>query len=493
MEESTRSQLRKILEGISIKFTGTLLSRIVGFATTLLLTNYLTTGQYGTYAYALGLLALVGPLKQFGAINSLKKLVPKYEGEPHEQRLVVDISVSTTFLGNVLISIILFYFAPLVNSITVNEPLFVPVFRIVVAVHMFESFRRTIQGSLLGFKKPIPSNVIDGFAYPVIKITAVTVSILLSLTIIEIMGSLLLGSIIGFLVSLYAYQQVVPVGIGFRLPRFEKISREYYDFAGTILFNRLGNTLFTKIDIVVLGFFVSSSLVGVYRVSWLLSSVIYLPVIGAGQVFPAIISQYNEADKKDELRSVYDVVSRWTFSLSLILLLGALIYSDQLLALFGEEYKQGGQILMIIAIAQFIGSWAGTSGQVLLMHGHQRLQTAQLWVFGGVNLILNILLIPRFGAIGAVTAMFIGYVSLNIAQVAEVWYLEGLLPVSKPFLKPAAAGTVAGGAMVFAQNLLSGTVLLFVGGGTGVLVFLVTLILLGIEEIDKELIRSVTG
>lgn len=493
MSESTRSQLYKIFEGISVMFAGTLFSRVLGFATTLLLTNYLTTNQFGVYAYGLGLLAVVGPLKQFGARNSLKKLVGKHAGDPTSQRRIIDTSVSMTFIGNVIVSGAIFYFAPLINSLTLNTTLFPAVLRILVIVHMFESLRRTVTGALLGFKKPVPSNIVDNFAYPVIKILAVAISVILGLTIFGIIGALLAGSIGGLLLLLYVYLKEAPVGLGFELPSLNERVREYYDFASTIMFNDVGNTLFTKADILILGFFVSSNLIGIYRVSWLLSTVIYLPISGAGQVFPTIISQYNEQGKKDELRSVFNVVSRWTFSLSLVLLLGALIYPNELLALFGEDYTQGSQILIIIAVAQFIGSWVGTCGQVLLMHGHQRLQTAQLWLFGLLNVALNLMLIPRFGPVGAVIAMFVGYVSLNIVQVIEVWYLEDLLPISKSFLKPIIAGMVAGGVMLFSHNLLSGTVLLFVGGGIGSAIFVVSLFLLGIEETDKTVMKSITS
>lgn len=493
MGESTQSLLRTVFEGVSIKFVGTLFSRVVGFATTLLLTNHLTTDQYGIFAYALGLLMFIGPLKLFGSRGALKKLIPKYADSPETQRSILDVSITTTFIGNVLVHAVLFYFAPHISAATVNDPLLVGVFRILVVVSIFESLRKTLTGSLLGFKQPVVSNTIDNLVYPVIRATATALPIVLGLTIFAIAGSILIGSILGLLIALFWYLRVAPVGLGFSLPSLDEKYREYYDFATTITVLDFGNRLFSNADIVILGLFVSSELIGIYRISFLLSTVIYLPVSGIGQVFPSIVSQYYEEDNKEELQTVFKTVSRWSFSLSLVLLLGALTYSNELLALFGESYSRGSQILIIIGVAQFIGSWVGTCGQVLVMHGHQRLATAQTWLFGLVNVGLNLLLIPRLGVLGAVIAMFIGFVTLNLTQVAEVWYLENMLPISVALYKPTVAGSIAGAVMLLMKNLLSGVLLVFIGGSVGVVVFFLMLILLGIEETDKRLFRSFTA
>lgn len=79
---------------------------------------------------------------------------------------------------------------------------------------------------------------------------------------------------------------------------------------------------------------------------------------------------------------------------------------------------------------------------------------------------------------------------INVLTVLEVWYTEGLFPYSQEFLKPLLAGGIAGVTMYLLSGVFSGYVLLVVGGGCGTLVFVLTLLYLGIEQDDKEFFKE---
>ncbi|MCK5614832.1 polysaccharide biosynthesis C-terminal domain-containing protein, partial [Candidatus Pacearchaeota archaeon] len=63
----------------------------------------------------------------------------------------------------------------------------------------------------------------------------------------------------------------------------------------------------------------------------------------------------------------------------------------------------------------------------------------------GLNLILNIILIPIWGITGAATASLISYFAANIFNSAKLFQLSGIHPFTKSYLKPilASGGIIA--------------------------------------------------
>ncbi|HMG66755.1 MAG TPA: polysaccharide biosynthesis C-terminal domain-containing protein, partial [Chitinophagaceae bacterium] len=68
------------------------------------------------------------------------------------------------------------------------------------------------------------------------------------------------------------------------------------------------------------------------------------------------------------------------------------------------DLLNGNRALAILCIGQLINVLCGSVGTVLIMTGHQKFSVYALVVSTVVNIILNILLTPRYGVVGTAIA-----------------------------------------------------------------------------------------
>ena len=78
----------------------------------------------------------------------------------------------------------------------------------------------------------------------------------------------------------------------------------------------------------------------------------------------------------------------------------------------------------------------GSVGFVLIMTGNERLARNNTAVAAGVSLALNVLLIPRYGALGAAIATAVSIASLNLPAAYLVKRELGILTIPLRLREP---------------------------------------------------------
>jgi O-antigen/teichoic acid export membrane protein len=176
-------------------------------------------------------------------------------------------------------------------------------------------------------------------------------------------------------------------------------------------------SIYMKIDQVMLKS-AGSKIVGIYSAAARISeSWYFIPVAIVTSVFPAII----HARKTDieryhkRLQNLYDLLV--VISLPVAILVS--IFADQIIhLLYGNPYQGAGILLSIhiwSGIFVFLGS---ASSQFLLAEGFTLISFSRTAFGALVNVLLNLWLIPIYGALGASIATLIAYASATFFILA---------------------------------------------------------------------------
>ena len=91
------------------------------------------------------------------------------------------------------------------------------------------------------------------------------------------------------------------------------------------------------------------------------------------------------------------------------------------MALFGESFVSGSGLLVVLALGQFTTVISGPCGNLLMMSGYEKLMRNIVGFCGVFNIILNIILIPAFGVIGAAMSTSLGLLAANTLQAYFVY------------------------------------------------------------------------
>ena len=81
------------------------------------------------------------------------------------------------------------------------------------------------------------------------------------------------------------------------------------------------------------------------------------------------------------------------------------------ISLFGPDFREGDNLLRILALGQFANAATGSVGTLLMMTGHEKDFRNIALIAGPLAVVLAFVLTPLFGVVGAATATSIGLVA----------------------------------------------------------------------------------
>ena len=103
-----------------------------------------------------------------------------------------------------------------------------------------------------------------------------------------------------------------------------------------------------------------------------------------------------------------------------IVLVPLLIWPENVLSIFGEDYVGGREVLVILALAQGVHVLLGLSSISLVLIGHQKIYAYTVLGGASINVLGDIAVAPAFGAIGVA---YVTLVSTLLLKMVQSYYL----------------------------------------------------------------------
>ncbi|PHQ46054.1 hypothetical protein DJ68_09440 [Halorubrum sp. C3] len=182
----------------------------------------------------------------------------------------------------------------------------------------------------------------------------------------------------------------------------------------------MGSLSFKWADVLLLGFFINSSAVAYYEVAWRVSTLaLLLPTAMRVAYIPEISKLYAEQDPA-QIQTLLSNSVFLTLLIPIPLTVGAgLLGGDVLAVFFGERYRTGGLILVILAARQAPAALAKVFGPSIEAINRPGTASKVVAVCVFLNIGLNVLFIPIWGAIGAAVATTLS----TTLQISVFYYL----------------------------------------------------------------------
>ncbi|MGI9175688.1 MAG: oligosaccharide flippase family protein [Rhodothermales bacterium] len=233
-----------------------------------------------------------------------------------------------------------------------------------------------------------------------------------------------------------------PLGAALRHLRF---NRELLAFALPQNLNTTFERFLTNIDVLMLGLFnVSATTVGLYGAGALIVREIrQIKLVFSSAFAPHIVRFYRQGDL-EELARGFATTSQWIAMAAVPVLLGVAILRNDLLRLVSPEFAGAASVFMLFLLpVPYLQCSFGTAGNVVVMTGFSRLNLLNSVTTGVANVLLNLLLIPSFGLVGAAAASGLAAFIRAVMEMGEMrWILKRWPPVRR-FYKPHLAGGLA--------------------------------------------------
>lgn len=205
-----------------------------------------------------------------------------------------------------------------------------------------------------------------------------------------------------------------------RGPNFSRLRVTMWRVKGLIaeswplLLSGISIMIYMKIDQIMLGQMVGDEAVGIYSAALRISEIWYFVPMGiVASVFPAILNAKKQGEEQyyKRLQQLYDLMT-WV---SMAIALPMTFLSEPLVELlYGAGYNKAGEVLAIHIWASVFVFLGVASSRWFVAEKRPILSLQRTILGAAVNVILNIILIPRFGALGAAWATVIAQMSVGI-------------------------------------------------------------------------------
>ena len=360
--------------------------------------RYLGPEQFGLFSYAQSFAALFLVLATLGLDGIVIRELVKDESRAEKL-------IGTAFVLKLIGAILVFSILAVAVNFTSNDTYTNTLVFIIASATIFQAFNVVnfyFQAKVLS-KYVAIVNTLALFIGSVVKV----VLILNEAPLIAFAWVVLFDSIILAIGFIYIYNKKNTIFsnqyLSFNILTAINLLRDSWP----LILSGIVTSIYMRIDQVMIKEMLNTEAVGQYAAAVRLSEAWYfIPVVVASSLFPAIVNAKKKSEELYYLRlqKLYNLMA-WT---AITIAIAMTILSERFVnLLYGDQYYQAGAVLTIHAWAGIFVFLGVVSGKWFLS---ENLQILAFWrVFFGmiINIILNILLIPKYGIQGAAVATLI--------------------------------------------------------------------------------------
>ncbi|MEO4000589.1 lipopolysaccharide biosynthesis protein [Mesorhizobium sp. CAU 1732] len=199
--------------------------------------------------------------------------------------------------------------------------------------------------------------------------------------------------------------------------------------------------LLTNADVLMVGWYMSPTDVGIYFATVKTLALVHFVYFAVKAGVAQRYAQYAHSGDMVTLATFARETVAWTFWPSLAMGAAVLIIGKPMLMLFGPGFDAGYPLLYVLVFGVVARASVGPAESLLTMSGNQNICAAVYGMTLGINIVLNVLLIPQFGLWGAALGTAIAMTSEAIMLAFVVWRRLGIL-MFVPFSGKTSAGAV---------------------------------------------------
>ena len=203
------------------------------------------------------------------------------------------------------------------------------------------------------------------------------------------------------------------------------------------LLNALGSQIATRIDTLMVAAMVSISAGGVYAIVNVISEVINKPYKGINAIAAPIISKSWNNNDLDEIKKIYQKSSITLLVAGWFIFLGTWLSIDDLFLIMykSEVMATGKYVILFLGLARLFDLATSVNSFIIIYSKKFRFNFYAILVLAILNIIFNLIFIPKYQIVGAAIATFCSLVLFNLAKLIFIWVQFKMQPFTMATLK----------------------------------------------------------
>ena len=371
-------------------------------------------------------IALVPAL--LGFQTSLLRMIPEYLGK-HSTAAALRVYRKSFFMmlaGSAVVASIAYVSSGLISIYVFKKPEVRFLLNLAALFLVFNAITSFNQSAIRAFK--------DVRYFSLISVLRPVISILILITLLYCMNSIfspvyaVLGAsfVLSFLSFLF-FRKVIPYSNAKAVSVDASVSiSKIFRISFPMLLTAVIWIVIAQTDIIMLGMYSSVSSVGIYAIVVKLALLTSFIIGSINTVVAPSFSEFYYSKNIEKLKQIVAGSTRLVFWSTLLLGLFLVVFGKPILGLFGEEFVIGYWALCLLMFGRLVAASCGSVGYLMNMTGYQKAVSIVLFAGGLLNIVLNYILIPRYGINGAAFASMFSVMFLNITNTLIILKKEGI-------------------------------------------------------------------
>ena len=399
--------MKRLVKDIAIYGGGNLIFKFISFAVFPIYANLFSVEQFGVLALVSVSAALIGTVLQLGINNAIQRYYWDPDMLKERRPALVSTGLAVLLLWSSLVTTLLLFglhpfrgaldqrygieWSFLVLALAANVPSLIITYGLdVLRLHF----------------SPWWYSFVDGLR----SVSGVALSLFFIIALDQGLLGLFAGQILAFTLvmplSLWLIRKELRWEFDFGFVR--EIVRFGYPF----VFTGLAYWVFSSMDRWLLGELSDNTSVGLYSIAYSFAGVLTFVTTAFAQAWsPFAIKLY--AEDPDYRNKISRLFSYWFFGLALIGLAISLFGYELLRLTTPEAYWPAATVLSVLAMGLVLMGTTQFTALGISLERRTNLLSTAAWAAAIINFLLNLVLIPEWGALGSGTATLVAYAVLT--------------------------------------------------------------------------------
>lgn len=219
----------------------------------------------------------------------------------------------------------------------------------------------------------------------------------------------------------------------------------YAKFSGFSILSTIGSQIAFRIDGLMVASMIQFAASGLYAIAWAVSDVIGKPMRALSAISGPMIAQYIERNDMAELKSLYrkSSLNMTIIGVGVFLLIWTVLPFIFNIMPHSEVMREGSYVVFFLGLSQVWDMMTGVNNEIITYSKYYRFNLFLTLFLAVTNIIANIILIPRYGIVGAGMATCLSFFLFNLVKLIYIYIKFDVQPLSTRLIPVITFGVAA--------------------------------------------------
>jgi O-antigen/teichoic acid export membrane protein len=488
--------LKLIVRSSFIVFITVILSKLLAWAYRVIIVRYYGIEAYGYYSLLILVLGLFVTFGSLGFVDGLLRYIPKYLGEKKNQnaRYLLNYSIVSLLVSGLISVVLLFFFSDYIAIKVFKDVGFsslLKVFSLLILAWIFSNVFLTTINSLekIGWYSFL-SDVLPNISRVGIILILIFLGSSMNAVFISYGASLII--LVTFSYIIFKRYSHVLIKKEISLAEKESMKKEFRAYSFPMVFTGGVSKLNFWIDSLIIAIFLTPSDVGFYNAAIPVALLLHIiPELFYPLFFP-LITRMISSKNREVAKDISKQLGKWVFMINLPIFILLFFFPDVVLGfIFNISDPVTSSSLRILSLGAFITSFLYISQRLLLIHGFSKTLLFNSVLALVANIILNVILIPKYGIMGAAIATSSVWVAVGILFTIQSHRLSAITPLKRAILKVILLSIIPIILLISFKNLMTNITSFLIGGVIFTLIYSLLIYFFALDKKDLSILISI--